>query len=170
MQTTIAIVTACIAFIVAVITFRQWKVNKEKLRLDLYDRRFAIYTALLDYYIARTEPSSETRSVPDSMAKAELAFVKAHREACFMFPSESHVYKTLSELADVLDKLPVFKNPRDNTTWREGLDCGRITPGKNYEENRWKADELRRNLEDKIAPYLNFHGFKAKEHWYEFWR
>jgi hypothetical protein len=40
-----ALLTPTIAVIVAIIAYRQWKTAQNRLKLDLFDRRFAVYDA-----------------------------------------------------------------------------------------------------------------------------
>lgn len=45
-----AFLTPLIAIIVAWIAFQQWQINKKKLKLDLYDRRYEVYKATLIFF------------------------------------------------------------------------------------------------------------------------
>ena len=73
-----------IAAVVAIITRSQWKINREKLRLDLFERRFDIYY--------KTVEMCRVLEVWDGEAvqKATVSdFYRAFHEAKLLFPPES---------------------------------------------------------------------------------
>ena len=78
--------TASIAFIVAIISFRQWKTAHEKLRLDLYARRLELYLTVLD-----VEDCLPTWTGTEEELAVLRSFKRAKREARFMFPPDSEV-------------------------------------------------------------------------------
>jgi hypothetical protein len=82
-----------------------WWINREKLRLDLYNRRFDIYSRTLDLLHALetwnpTAAEISARSLQDSsgLDKALKAFTKASRESRFLFDDESGIFKHLEQL------------------------------------------------------------------------
>jgi hypothetical protein len=85
-----SIVTAAIAVIVAIIAYQQWRVNREKLRLDLYNRRFDIYLRCLNLHEQLIGHGSPDENLLDP-------FFRAFRESRFMFPD--------SGVQDLLGKL-----------------------------------------------------------------
>lgn len=48
---------------VAWVAYQQYRTNREKLRLDLYDRRFGVYTAAIDFCLTaiRRKPPFASR-------------------------------------------------------------------------------------------------------------
>ena len=52
-----ALLTPTIAIITTYIAYEQWRTNRNKLKLDLFDRRFAVYDAMR----LRRKPSHDTR-------------------------------------------------------------------------------------------------------------
>jgi hypothetical protein len=157
MQTITAICTIIIASIVAWISRQQWIINREKFRLDLYNRRFEVYVAALEYYRALfVEP--EGREIKDIQA----AFVKAYREARFLFPDELDVLSLLGEFQKRANEILSFADP-NNKNMLSGMDSlQKIQIGERHTQNIKWMDESLPKLEEKIAPYLNFRGYKEK--------
>lgn len=72
-------VTATVAVAVGVIAYRQWRVAREKLILDLFERRFRWY---FEYKGQLLEPLDNTR---DAMARASLEQSRLAEESQFLF-------------------------------------------------------------------------------------
>ncbi len=77
--------TPTIAIITVYIAYQQWRVNKTRLDLDLYDRRLSIYKALEEFY----SESFASGSINYPMA-GKLRTATA--EARFLFPSEIETF------------------------------------------------------------------------------
>lgn len=75
-------VTASAAIAVGVVAYRQWRVAREKLVLDLFDRRFAWY---VDYKEQLMKPLSNTRQ---NIVDAYLAQSRLSDESRFLFGGE----------------------------------------------------------------------------------
>jgi hypothetical protein len=112
--------------LVWVISRRQAKTASEKLRLDLYDLRFRIYSRTLAYRdsvlaldLAKPDDHGEHPHVatafikiqhpplggglwskPEVYEQARQAFLETCEEAQFLFPAESEVYAHLVKLRD----------------------------------------------------------------------
>jgi hypothetical protein len=66
-----------IAILGAAIAYRQWRTARDKLRLDLFDRRMAVYSAAKTFLNVALIRRPETRDL--------LAFSRAKDEAMFLF-------------------------------------------------------------------------------------
>ena len=73
-----ALLTPTIALAVGLIAFMQWRTSHQKVVLDLFDRRLAIYHTVRD---AIDAISSQGTVRPESIQK----FVKAYEAASFLF-------------------------------------------------------------------------------------
>lgn len=82
-----------ISTLVVWIAYLQFQVNRKKFRLDLFNRRFSIYEKTLDYFLACYQNGGSENN---------HAFVKAYREAFFLFGSESEVYRSLTSIKDAI--------------------------------------------------------------------
>jgi hypothetical protein len=168
-----SIVTAIIAVIVAIISSRQLKANqlqsetnREKLRLDLYNRRFEIYRSCLNLHEQLMGHGSQEENLLDP-------FFRAFRESRFMFP-DSGVHELLEKLLKEgvefrylnthhPQPAKIFAVNSAGTEYArtyavasEGSPDAEIyLHGRNAIAARIKP--FMTELEDKMAPFLNFH-------------
>jgi hypothetical protein len=149
----IAVASACFAGATA------W-MSREKLRLDLYNRRFNVYSQTLDFYHALlewkpTELEKAETSLRDSpeLRTTQRAFIKASREAGFLFQDESGIQKQLEEMHS--DSIGIIGDLRD-------LLPKLIGTREFFSENQKCDDRLKRlhdaipSLEQKMSAYLDF--------------
>jgi hypothetical protein len=146
--TVTSVVALCIAAFVALIGFYQWRVSRDKLRLDLFNRRFDIYLRVLDYYLSLSKPQTS----PEQPKELE-PFIKAVRESRFMFPPKSEVYQFLEELRtranEVVNYTDSLKILEDMPREREELTR------KQLENTGWMQKAMI-TLEDNMKPYVSF--------------
>lgn len=90
--TTTSVATSVIAICALVLTFRSWRDNRDKIRLDLFNRRFAIYQRVLVIY----QELIVWQDRDDQKALIQ-PFIEASREALFIFPRKSGVYEYMQE-------------------------------------------------------------------------
>jgi hypothetical protein len=129
-----------IAAVVALIAFFQWRTNREKLRLDLYNRRFEIYLSYLNLY----QVIMETKTVP-GQETIDL-FRRAVKESQFLFPTNSGLYDLLSLLETCALALLGERDykPTDAQVEERKQMLEQVAP-------------LISALERRMAPFLNFH-------------
>jgi hypothetical protein len=149
MSTWIAIVTTLVAIWVAWINYFQWKTNREKLRLDLYEKRFQIYLRVLAFF----QQIIVWEDREDQVALQE-PFFAAFRESQFMFPSKSRVFDLLSEFHERSFFVVKFTEARKALDGmpREQRDLSH----KRTENVNWLLESMG-NIEKGMLPYLNFH-------------
>jgi hypothetical protein len=141
----VPVLTALIGASVALIAYYQWKTNREKLRFDLYQRRFEIYLRVLDFHFAiwqQDEPKLDLLHVP---------FMKAFWESKFLFPEESGIYDFLDEYNLRTSRVRVYRSqipPRSDLTPKERAQS--------IKDKIWIKDCIG-ILDEKLGPYLNFH-------------
>jgi hypothetical protein len=90
-----SIATTVIAGCAVVLTFRSGQDNREKIRLDLFNRRFSIYQRVLVCHqalIVWNDTDEQKALIPP--------FIEASREALFIFPKNSGVYGHLQKMCD----------------------------------------------------------------------
>ena len=89
-----ALATTIVAGYVARISRQQWLTNREKLRLDLYDRRFKIYVRVLEFYnaVILWDGSDEQQGL-------KAPYTQAFRESRFLFPKNSGIFSFLDEFS-----------------------------------------------------------------------
>ena len=141
----VPVLTMLIAASVALIAYYQWKTNREKLRLDLFQRRFEIYLRVLDFHFAiwqKDEPKLNLLHAP---------FMKAFWESKFLFPEKSGIYDFLDDYNLRTSRVRVYRSqipPRSDLTPEERAQL--------IKDEIWIKDCIG-ILEEKLGPYLNFH-------------
>ncbi len=138
-----------------------WWTNREKLRLDLYNRRFEVYSRTLDFYHALlewkpTEQEKSETSLRDSpeLRTAQRAFIKASREARFLFDAVSGIQNQLEQMHN--DSIAIIGYLRDFLP--------KLIGGPTFATENKKCDECWNRihngipaLEQKLSLYLDFH-------------
>lgn len=144
-----AIATTTVAIYVARISKRQWKTNAEKLRFDLYERRFQIYLRVLDFY----QELIGWHDDPEQVARQQ-PFIAAFRESRFMFPPESGVYDLLKEFFN--HSFFIVKHS-ETVQAMQGMskEIAQLAL-KRADHAGWILNSIS-EIENKMAPYMNFH-------------
>jgi hypothetical protein len=141
--------TTIVAFYVAGISRRQWFTNREKLRLDLYDRRFKIYVQVMEFHKALVvwDGSEEQKKLVDP-------FIQASREAKFLFPEKSGVFSFLTEFSKHAFFITNFDKLKDLSSMDQKLFSKHFE--KRVDSVNWILQSME-PLEQKLGPFLNFH-------------
>jgi hypothetical protein len=92
-----ALLTPTIAIFGALIAYRQWRISQQKFRHDLYDRRFAVYTALLDLCGALLREGKFDNP-------SYSAWLKASNQGHFLFDEELNRY-----FSEVTEKVQAYR-------------------------------------------------------------
>lgn len=145
-----AIAPIFVAIFVAYIAFMQWRTADQKVRLDLYDRRFKIYDATVNFYNAL---SGDVKVVEFLNARAE--FFRAVRESQFLFSRESKIYDMLLDLREKAFAIHGFKAHGD-ALQIDPLLWIDLHKKMLAELSTWDASI--KSIEEAMEPYLNFHG------------
>ncbi|HVX96861.1 MAG TPA: hypothetical protein VHK47_18235 [Polyangia bacterium] len=128
---------------------RQSRTNMAKLRLDLYDKRFAVYESTLAFYQALGGSAESLQGEP--FTSLHRGFIKAFRESQFLFDDDSGVFELLKKVS-----VDAFKVIAAKTRAREvpGEMAVRMVAEANdtYAKIEKAVDELER----VIAPYIRF--------------
>lgn len=146
-----ALAPLIISAYVAWIAYQQYRTNNEKLRLDLYDRRFSIYTASLDFYhtLAAFDENNEQHM------ESHRVFIKAVRESRFLFGEESEAVELLEDMQQRAAGIMGFRSYAQEI--RSDSDEYRTWFNKQQSDYLWMGGEdgLMR-LERILAPFLDF--------------
>ena len=137
---------------VAWVAYWQLKVNRDKLRLELYNRRFDVYSKTLDFYQVMRNYDGNFKT-EDSVKTSQRAFIKASRESQFLFDKESCVFDILNEMNQRTSRM---------YTYKQGIFLGRVPLDIEKQENEYNEDSTwltagLLKMELKMAQYLNFH-------------
>jgi hypothetical protein len=139
MSSTIAVVVARI----------QSRATKEKLRFDLYERRFAVYLRTLEFHQALAGPREFF--LTEDFRSLHREFIKAARESQYLFDDGSGIQKLLEQLHGEAFKIKAVKGNREEL----GPELF-----KNMFDQSMAALTIFNSaipeLEKKLKPYLNF--------------
>ena len=109
-----------IAFFAVIISLYAAYINEQKLRLDLYNRRFEVYSRTIDFYQAlqKWERSKDNELV-------ELKFIKAFLESRFLFKAD--VFQMLKEMRMKAAIITTFDGPTFGALARQSEDPKMLT-------------------------------------------
>jgi hypothetical protein len=148
-----AIAPICGYFIAAIalwVASRQSKTSREKLRLDLYDKRFAVYERTLAFYQALEGPPESLQS--DAFRSVGKEFIKAYRESQFLFEAGSGIFELLGQMKARAARIEGCKTHAKELDPETAL---KLFEAATEAQRFWDASIEK--LEQAIAPYLNFH-------------
>ncbi len=145
-----AALTAVTAVFVALIGFFQYRANKTKLRLDLYNRRFDIYRRAVDLFhqLVVWDDSEATKS-------AHLDFLKSYRESRFLFDPKDGIYGLLEEMNTKAFKVKYAYDLRKMGA-QVPTDVIQKSSNEQQEALEWFGKSIS-SLEERMSTYLNFH-------------
>jgi hypothetical protein len=143
-----------------------WWINREKLRLDLYNRRFDICKEALQYYFFVTRALRPTKEEmmkgwsenSEKLREAREGFVRTNVESQFLFGADSDISKLLKQFADDAFGLvefrevlaPQIRNQPEAFIIEYNKYLGRLK----------RLDDSLSALVNAASVYLNFHGLK----------
>jgi hypothetical protein len=151
----IPLVTAFIAAIVAVIAFLQWQTAREKVLLDLFDKRFAVYDELRAVVGRRHTTGIDQTAIFD--------FKRAASRAQFLFSSEVQTFLKEREADLIREMIERTVQPRPSPEdQREAVDAANLA----------RLDHLSyfsRDFDEKVALYMNHHqkALRLRQSWVE---
>lgn len=149
----VAITPVLITLFVAWVAHQQWKTNREKLRLDLYNRRFEIYVKTINFYqnLVEFDKSKEV----GQLSRSHKEFIIAKQESIFLFDKNSTVLDLLESINSAAFKIIGFK--------QHGSDLERASPEEymkmmiGMQDAYSHINDHINKLDAAISPYLNFH-------------
>lgn len=144
----LALLPIIISFAVALIAWSQYRTAKNKLRLDLYNRRFAVYDKTLSYYQVYYLRELNSEMIQNSAAE----FIHAYRESLFLFGRESGVYKVLTEIKDTFGYLIAY----DARLKSDSIDKDELYAWYKIKESKPDPTKLMESLEQALMPWLDF--------------
>lgn len=136
-----------IALFMFVIAYIQMKIASAKIKLELYNKRFAVYESILELYQYVLDWDEE--KIKPRMNK----FIKAYRESKFLFDEKDGIYDLISEIHAANGKMQGFHNylkeERIDSEVRMMLHKGSIEGFDIYSKKLII-------FEDKLKKYLEF--------------
>lgn len=136
--------TVIIGLVAAAIAWQQYKVSRDKIKLDLYQKRFQVYQNVVRYFNLIT-------NTPGGMSTGELEkvayeFFVSTREAQFLFDKRDNIFSTMKELREIFMDYDFARNQNV------------FTPGAPAKKEILmdKIEEKMLVLERAIEPYVSF--------------
>jgi hypothetical protein len=128
------------------IAYQQMSTNKSKLKLDLYNKRFDIYSAALKFH---QELMSEGLST-----ETHRNFIEAKQSSKFLFHPKDEIYEVLNEIHTRSFKVTGYRKYSGEIT---DTDVHISFHNDSVEALDWIIKEIE-CLDEKMSKYLNFHG------------
>lgn len=117
------------------ISFQQKEIAKEKLRLDLFDRRYKVYESIFDYYNALVGWTGT-----EEQEAANKRFFRAYQESKFLFGKD---------VEDIFKK--VFEEGNKVKGFKENRESLRIDPEVFMQQFNQSNDILLNTFETKLS-------------------
>jgi hypothetical protein len=143
--------TPLIASFVGGVAWLQWRTAMEKLRLDLYDRRFAVYANALDFMQALYSWVSVEESLKLTLRQS---FVRSTREARFLFADDARIFALLDQFNTRSFHVTGYRDHM--ARYAQSMPEETLQAYKqNSESLLWIGESIGR-LETLLMPYLAF--------------
>lgn len=147
--TIVSVVGGVVGLIALTVAWSQMRIASAKVRLDLYNKRFNIFLATIEYYFA-----SYGKTDVDMKGKSR-DFVKACREAKFLFDKNDGVYDTLMRIMDHGSKIQAYEDAASGVMPGVCNDTKRIMHESSVNA-RSAFDKDLHTLEDQLTKYITF--------------
>lgn len=150
----VSVVTLVSTFSVA---YAQMKIASAKIKLDLYNKRFAVYISALDYYQATWDEPH------DKIKEKGKQLTKSYRESKFLFEPSDGVYETIGKIqwnGTVIRSCEEHKHQRENNLTDDRLCLSTL-----HELSMKARDEFERNLLELERQMDKYIQFKAISGW-----
>lgn len=144
-------VVAVVGVVALFVAIAQMRIASAKIKLDLYNRRFSIYVAALDYY------QSAWGKTEKNMTEAGSGFVRAFRESVFLFDRNDKIYETLDRIKNHGAAIGFNKNANSSENWPMKYDSAAMIMLKQRSDRAY--EEFEKDLlllEEQLQKYINF--------------
>ena len=147
--TVISVVGSVVGLVALTVAWSQMRIASAKVKLDLYNKRFNVYLATLEYY------QSAYGKVEGSMRAKSVEFVKCYRESQFLFNKKHGIYDTLSRIMASGNQILVYEDAISGAKSNISPETKKILL-ENSVGARLNFEVDLQVLEKQIARYINF--------------
>lgn len=133
-----------------------FNVNREKLRLDLYNKRFEIFRAALDF-----SNVAYGWNASDEQLTTYRIFLRALIESQFLFSAKSGVSEILGEMNEKFRKVFAVNEIRERGAHTAMPQEFMESVAQASDGANWILSTAIPQLTEKMRSYLNFHTLKA---------
>jgi hypothetical protein len=134
--------------IAVLISFLQLKIANTKIKLDLYDKRFRIYQAVVEFINIKHDDAD----LPEAKKKIHIAF----RESHFLFRKNDHMSTLVLEIQSVKEDILKYESKDSSTAYGTYASKLKETHDKRHAEDLDKLTILIPAFEKIIAKYIEF--------------
>lgn len=153
----LSIAAAMLALATFFVGFSQMKIASAKVKLDLYNKRFNVYVAALEYYQAMW---NHPVSMANLNQKAE-SFIKHYRESSFLFSTKDGIYETLTRIKDSGAVVKTHEEWKQDSSGTHSIGNMDALHTKSVTARERIGTDLQ-TLEKQMADYIDF---RAVEGW-----
>ncbi|MFQ3193963.1 MAG: hypothetical protein ACI9N3_000775 [Colwellia sp.] len=129
----------------AYIAYNQLTTNRNKLKLDLYNKRFEIYTSALKFY--------QELMVEGTSSETHKDFINKKEAAKFLFSKDTSIYTLLDEMHDKSFKINHFKSK--SLELANNSKAFDLASKNSHDAVMWFEPAIK-NLRAKLEPFLSF--------------
>lgn len=148
----VSVVGGVVGLIALTVAWSQMRIASAKTKLDLYNKRFNVYLAALEYYqYAHSDKRVELKQ------KAEK-LTHAYRETKFLFNSKDGIYETLGKIqkgAGIVRAYDEYRRENKYDMNREGVYATR------HRDALLEMEKDILALEEQLGKYLSFHNVRG---------
>lgn len=152
----VSVVSGAIGLIALTVTYSQMRIASAKTKLDLYNRRFDIYTAALNYHRVAWHGNY------DEIEECGQLAVRFFRESRFLFNPKDEIFPMLQRFMQ--QGAFVRKHAKFEKEVRAGNrvvdESFRISHEKST-ESLLELGNILKEIEDKLMSYLSFHNVRG---------
>lgn len=148
----VSVVGGIVGVVTLSVAWSQMRIASAKTKLDLYNKRFSVYVAALEYY--QCVWSKNYEGLGEKANKLTLAF----RESKFLFDENDGIYETLGSIQKAGGVIKAWVDNRHES----------ILKGQMLTELQNKSMDAREamekdilKLEDRLKSYLSFHNVRG---------
>lgn len=141
-------IVAIVGVATLLVAIAQMKIASAKVKLDLYNKRFNVYLATLEYY------QSAYGKIEGSMRAKSVQFVKCYRESQFLFDKDDKIFETLNRIMTHGNQILVYEETQSGST-NVSQETAYLLHEKSVEaRSAFEKDLIL--LEEQLAKYINF--------------
>ncbi|VVP87881.1 hypothetical protein PS938_01308 [Pseudomonas fluorescens] len=152
----VSIVGAVVGLIALTVAWSQMKIASAKTKLDLYNKRFSVYLAALEYYQTIYSESK------DVLKEKSVKLTHAYRESRFLFEERDRIHETLGRVRNGGSAIRAHeefrKNP--NPDPKQNSDMA----WQLFEKSQTAYLNMEQDiliLEGQLKDYLSFHNVRG---------
>lgn len=148
----VSIVGGVVGLIALTVAWSQMRIASAKTKLDLYNKRFSVYLAALEFY------QYLHSDVQEDLKSKSNKLTHAYRESKFLFGAKDGIYETLGRIQKAGAPVKAYNEFRKNAI----DDANRAM--KLFDKSQAALLDMEKNiyaLEDQLKDYLSFNNVRG---------